>query len=263
MAAPVAIVDSDNAGNTGATQDEQLFTPAMNLSTATSVTLEFDEFFRWFENSLSEFGDVDVRSSATDGAWVNVLRQVGAASANPDHKSIDVSAQAAGATGVQVRFHYYNAQFEWYWQIDNVRVDFVAPGACSNVVCLRPSGTIKPVADGSTGTPMRASRVGAAGSTINLTWDVATCASSDHHVLFGSLATVASSTVSGSVCDLGSSGAVTWPGVPAGSLWFVVVGDNDATVEGSWGKMTSGERGGGTASGLCGMAGRDNSGTCP
>jgi len=34
-------------------------------------------------------------------------------------------------------------------------------------------------------------------------------------------------------------------------------------VEGSWGKMTSGERGGGTASGLCGVAGRDNSGTCP
>jgi hypothetical protein len=59
MSAPVAIVDSDNAGNTGAQQDEQLITPAMDLSTTTSVTLTFDQYFRWYVNGLVEVADVE------------------------------------------------------------------------------------------------------------------------------------------------------------------------------------------------------------
>jgi hypothetical protein len=110
---------------------------------------------------------------------------------------------------------------------------------------------------------MTASRADASGTTINLTWDVATCSSSDHHVLYGDLANVASSTVSGSACDRGTSGSVSWTGAPAGNLWFVVVGDNNAATEGSWGTMTSGQRGGTSASGQCGMTTRDNAGTCP
>jgi hypothetical protein len=74
---------------------------------------------------------------------------------------------------------------------------------------------------------------------------------------------VASSTVGGAVCDLGATGSASWTGVPAGNLWFVVVGDNDAASEGSWGTKTGGERGGTSASGMCGMTTRDNSGTCP
>ena len=263
MSAPVATVDSDMAGGTGATQDEQLITPAMNLAAATNVTLQFDQYFRWFEDGLAEVADLDVRSSLTAGAWVNVLRQQGAASTNPDHRTIDLSALAAGATGVQVRFRYYNARYEWYWQVDNVKVDFLLPSVCTLHACPATPGSVKPVADGSFGTAMRGSRADASGSTIALTWDVATCSSTDHHVLHGSLANVASSTVSGAVCDLGSSGQATWSGVPAGSLWFVVVGDNDAVTEGSWGMMTSGERGGTGASGRCGSTARDNAGTCP
>jgi len=110
---------------------------------------------------------------------------------------------------------------------------------------------------------MKGSRGDPSGSTINLTWDVATCTSTDHHLLYGALATVASATVGGASCDLGATGSASWTGVPAGNLWFVVVGDNDATSEGSWGTKTGGERGGASASGLCGMTTRDNSGTCP
>jgi len=263
MSAPVAMVDSDAAGNTGATQDEQLITPLMNFAAATSVTLQFDQYFRWFEDGLAELADVDVRSSATGGAWVNALRQQGAASPNPDHRTIDLSNQAAGANSVQVRFHYYNARSEWYWQVDNVRVDFTLPPACSQHACAAAPGIVKPVADGSFGTAMRGSRADTPGSTIGLTWDVTTCASTDHHLLYGNLSTVAASTVSGAVCHLGASGAATWSAVPAGSLWFVVVGDNDAVTEGSWGMMTSGERGGTLASGRCGLTARDNAGTCP
>lgn len=122
----------------------------------------------------------------------------------------------------------------------------------------------KPVPDGSFGTAMKASRADATGSTIAVTWDVATCASADYHLLFGDLSSVASLTVLGAACDLGTTGSATWSSVPAGSLWFDVVGDDNATVEGSWGTDGHGaERRGVTPSGQCGLVVRNNSGTCP
>jgi hypothetical protein len=261
---PIAIVDSDFAGpGAGITQDEELITPAINLTTATSVTLHFDQFFRWFDLNQAEVADVDVRSSLTGGAWVNILRQQGDSSPNPDHQALNITAQAAGAPNLQVRFHYYNAHYEWYWQLDNVSVDFTVPGGCSQTTCNAAPNVVKPVADGSFGAPMTASRGDASGSTIHLTWDVATCASSDHHVLYGNLANVASSTVSGASCDIGISGTTTWSSVPAGNLWFVVVGDDNATTEGSWGTTSTGQRGGAVSSGQCGLTSRNNAATCP
>jgi len=123
---------------------------------------------------------------------------------------------------------------------------------------------VRPVADGSFGTAMKGSRANAAGSSINVTWDVATCSSADHHILYGDLANVASAAVTGASCDLGFTGSASWTGVPAGDLWFVVVGDDNAATEGSWGTVGSGaQRGPGTASGQCGLAILNTSGVCP
>jgi hypothetical protein len=111
---------------------------------------------------------------------------------------------------------------------------------------------------------MKGSRLDPAGSSIAVTWDVATCASADHHILYGDLSNVASLSPTGAACDLGTTGSATWTAVPAGSLWFVVVGDDNAVTEGTWG--TDGntpQRGGTTPSGFCGLTVRDNSGTCP
>jgi len=262
LAAPFAIVDSDAAGAIP-TQDEELLTPVMNLQTAATVTLQFDQYFNRFSGGLAEIGDVDVRSSLTGGAWVNVLSQQSASSPNPDHKTIDITAQAAGAATAQVRFHYYNAQYEFFWQVDNVKVGTTAPAGCAQSVCAAPPGAARPVPDGSFGTAMRGSRANDAGTVINLTWDVATCSSNDHHVLYGPLASVATATVSGSWCNLGTTGSATWNGVPAGNLWFAVVSDNNQTLEGSWGTTTGGERGGSNASGQCGLTARNNLATCP
>ncbi len=264
MFLPVTTVDSDNAGP-GASQDEGLITPLLNLTPAAAVTLQFDQYFRWHSGGQNEIADVDVRSSATGGSWVNVLRQQGAGSANPDHKTLDISAEAAGAPDAQVRFRDYDGSNEWYWQLDNVKIDTSAPGSCDMPVCaVSQPGNAKPVADGTFGSAMTGSRADAIGSTIDLIWDVATCASSDHHVLYGPLASVATATISGAFCDLGASGSAVWTGIPAGDLWFVVVGDDNATVEASWGKDKSGaQRGGTTASLQCGTTTRDNSGTCP
>jgi hypothetical protein len=112
---------------------------------------------------------------------------------------------------------------------------------------------------------MRASRANKIGTSINLSWDVATCSSSDHHVIYGNLATVSSLAVSGAACNIGTSGTALWTSAPFGtSIWFVIVGDNNATTEGSWGTDGNGaQRGGSTVSGRCNMTTRDNSGSCP
>jgi hypothetical protein len=259
LAAPVAIVDSDSAG-TAATQDEQLVTPVLNLATAISVSLEFDQFFRWYADGQAEKADVDVKSAATGGAWVTVLSQAGASSPNPDHKTINITAQAAGAADVQVRFHYYSAGFEWWWQVDNVKVTFV-PGSCSMSSCSAPPAAPPPVPDGTFGSPMRASRNG---SAIDLTWDVSSCTGPDYHVLYGALSSLSSYAISGSTCNLGTSGASSWPAVPAGNLWFVLVSDDNASVEGTWGENSAGApRGGTSSSAQCAMTARSNAGTCP
>lgn len=135
---PFAIVDSDWAGSSNGVcaMDEQLVTPVLNLSSASTVTLRYDHYFRYASSFASEIGDVDARSSKTGGAWVNVRRYQGASSPNPQSVSADITSQAAGAADVQVRFHYYNALWEWYWMVDNVGVDYVAcplPGAPSGV----------------------------------------------------------------------------------------------------------------------------------
>ncbi len=126
ITAPFAIVDSDNAGSS-ASQDEELISPVIDLSSATSALLEFDHYFQWFSGSLDEIGDVDVRSTLTGGSWVNISRNQGASSLYPAHGQIDITAQAAGASDVQVRFHYYQGQNEWYWMVDNIRVSGTAP----------------------------------------------------------------------------------------------------------------------------------------
>ncbi len=262
MAAPTPIVDSDAAGQSpGILQDEQLISPALDLSGATAATLQFDEYFDWYSGNRDEVGDVDVRSSATGSAWTNVLRHEDASTPNPSHPVLDISAQAAGATFVQVRFHYFNAHYEWYWQIDNVKVSFTGPGSCAQHLCTAVPSGAKPVPEGAPGIPLRASK--AAGGGIALTWDVSTCSSADHHLLYGDLTAVASMVTLGAACDLGTTGTATWTTVPAGSLWFAIVGDDNASREGTWGQASSGPRGGIQPSGRCGMSTRDNSGTCP
>ena len=109
---------------------------------------------------------------------------------------------------------------------------------------------------------MLASR-GLSATEIGLTWDISSCAAVGHHVVYGTLATLPTYQVAGGVCGLGTSGSFTWTGVPAGDLWFLVVGDNGLTTEGIWGSSSSGPMKGQTPSGVCGMATRLNLTTCP
>jgi subtilisin-like proprotein convertase family protein len=124
--------------------------------------------------------------------------------------------------------------------------------------------TPPPVPDGTTGQGMRATRTNPSGSAVHLTWDVSTCTASNYHLLYGSLSSVATHVLAGGVCGLGPLGVYDWSGLPGGNIWWLVVSDDSAGKEGSWGKDGSGAPiGGTTPSNLCGNSSRTNSGTCP
>ena len=131
LTAPVVIVDSGFA-NSDAIQDEQLVTPVLDMSAALGATIDFDEYF----NTLGDAaGDVDVKSSLTGGIWTTVLRNMNATTPNPNHRTVNITAQAAGASDVQIRFHYYSYGVDWWWMVDNVRVTASVPAGCNAAVC--------------------------------------------------------------------------------------------------------------------------------
>ncbi|MCA1726368.1 MAG: carboxypeptidase-like regulatory domain-containing protein [Actinobacteria bacterium] len=113
-----AIVDSDNYGPAGL-QDTELISPVVDFSKVTSeVRLEFDTDFRYYGGTTSEIADVDVSNDGGE-TWTNVWRKT-EEYRGPKHESLDVTDLAAGKPDVQVRFHYYLANWAYWWEVDNV-----------------------------------------------------------------------------------------------------------------------------------------------
>ena len=243
-----ASVDSDCAGSVG--MDEELITPVIDLSAAWTASVEFDHFFDRYQ---LELGDVDVRSSLTGGAWVNVARY-NATNTNPTHEAYDLTAWTAGASDVQLRFRYHGANFEWYWFVDNVVVSFTAEGSCETLVCPAEPGAPWPVPG------LSVARMDPAGGRLMLSWDDR-CGPVAAKVLYGPLDQVASLTPSGHVCALANPHLLD-PS-PGGDLWFIVIGEDGAGVESSWGTSSDGERNGLSASGTCGSTVKDITAVCP
>ncbi len=76
-----------------------------------------------------------MKSSRTGGVLVNVVHLAGSSTPNPNHRTVDISPQAAGASDVQIWFHYWNGQYAWYWQLDNVTVTWTGAVGCNMHVC--------------------------------------------------------------------------------------------------------------------------------
>ncbi len=109
-----AIIDSDKYGSGGA-QDTSLVSPVVDLTAVTAPVIRFNQDFNWLGG---EKADVDL---SIDGGttWTNVLTQ-----ATADARGVKEIAipQAAGKSAVQVRFHYYVASYDWWWEVDNVLI---------------------------------------------------------------------------------------------------------------------------------------------
>jgi photosystem II stability/assembly factor-like uncharacterized protein len=113
-----AIIDSDCEYTSG-TQDDILYSPFLDTSSASRLTLKFDHQFRWYPGGQEEHGYVYVYSSGTNYAWVQVADYTGQ-DFGPESVSLDLSAYRG--TSFILAFYYTNAAYEWYWALDHVWV---------------------------------------------------------------------------------------------------------------------------------------------
>lgn len=224
--------------------------PAIDLSDPflANVVLEADILY---DHDGNETGTIEVwDGSQWDVVWTDPNTDV------DTRVVIDVSAQALGNPAFRVRFNYQSANLDRWFSVDDVRIGV-------DLVC-ETAPAPAPAPDGASGTaPLRGRSLSVLGDSIEVTWDAAACASPGFNLLYGDLADVATHALSGSECGLGGSGAYVWSDVPAGDLYFLVVGTDGATTESSWGEGTLGERHGLTPSGECGIDSKTVAGTCP
>ncbi|WP_460664915.1 S8 family serine peptidase [Kribbella swartbergensis] len=108
-----AVVDSDKYGS-GGSQDTSLVSPVVDLSAVAAPVIRFNQDLNWLGGEKADV-DLSIDGGAT---WTTVLTQ---AADTRGVKEIAIP-QAAGKPAVQVRFHYYNASYEWWWIVDNVLI---------------------------------------------------------------------------------------------------------------------------------------------
>ena len=168
-----------------------------------------------------------------------------------------MTAYAAGNPNFQVRFNFHDAD-QWF-SVDNVTVTADIENVCTTVVGPVPA----PSGAGST-SPLHGDRLALNGDQIGVSWDAGSCTAAGYNLLYGDLANVATNTLSGSQCAMGTSGSFTWNGVPVGDLFFLIVGTDGSGTESSWGASNPfGERNGVSSSGECSVTAKDISGSCP
>jgi hypothetical protein len=108
------IVDSNYAG--AVDMNEQLITQNIDCTGLTGVKLRFKHDFKYY---ATEIGDVDIRVNG--GAWQNLASYQGANYSGLVELALS-GFGADGAASVQIRWHYYNANWDWYWGVDDVQI---------------------------------------------------------------------------------------------------------------------------------------------
>jgi hypothetical protein len=185
-----------------------------------------------------------------------------------DYQWLEDGVPIVGATNATVAVSHSSTQSHVY----NCRV--TDADLCSEVVDgldavgeWSPCSPVVTVPDGSEGgtSPLRVGRVG---QDLSLSWDTATenCASPDYHLIWGWGGDLDAYGVSGADCSLDASGNHLWTTAPVTMLdwiWFLVVGDDGATVEGGWGVDSSSDPRSTEASGQCGTLLLDNAACIP
>jgi hypothetical protein len=175
---------------------------------------------------------------------VNVFRNELISSNNPDHRTLNITAQAAGAADVQIRFHYYDAEWEFWWEIDNVKVTYQSPSACNQTSC----GSLALPGEVPTSSLRWTSHS-------SMAWSAVATASS-YNVYRGVLADMpkllnvnVDSCLRATATDPSASGLVESP--PLGTIYWWLIRAANEVGEGSPGFATAGPRT------------QDNSGSCP
>ncbi|MDR7381833.1 S8 family serine peptidase [Promicromonospora iranensis] len=112
-----AEVNSDGYGDDG-TQDTTLTSSSYDLTDVEAPLLTFDQSYL----ATGDFADVDV---SVDGGetWETALHQT----SDAEGRAIVALTGAGGESDVRVRFHYGDAAFGLWWQVDNVSIGQCLP----------------------------------------------------------------------------------------------------------------------------------------
>ena len=114
--------DSDAAGSS-ATQDDYLISPIIDCSAYTTVTLQFYNDYKPYDETSSEGAYVDV-SNDGGSTWTNVYHNYQTTVAQTE--TLNITSIAAGYSQVQIRWHYV-ASWDWHWGVDDVLVTGTVP----------------------------------------------------------------------------------------------------------------------------------------
>ena len=114
---PFAIADSDRCGS-GSTLDTIMSTGLLNFTGLISPTLNFNTDYY----DIGTGGDQAQVDISTDGGatWTNLLTW------DTSHRGPLLVTQAltgaAGDNDTQVRWHYVNGTYDWWWEVDNAAI---------------------------------------------------------------------------------------------------------------------------------------------
>jgi hypothetical protein len=122
----VAIADSDYYDE-GIMDTELRTLPFSVASTALTYLVFKTDYVSWDV----DVADVDLSISGGGGPWINLWRRQSVDYPGPVSELIDLTPLAKGQSNVVVRFHYYDADDDFYWQIDDVAI-LVEPDSNTN-----------------------------------------------------------------------------------------------------------------------------------
>ncbi len=129
--------------------DTELWTPSLDISSYDDPELSFRSDMRHYESGGSEYWAVD--ASVNGGAsWTNLLYRSGVSYRGPELIRIPLSA-VSGATNLVIRFHYGDADYDYWWQVDDVLLSACAPPATPTPIL--PTATPTPTQAPPTATP--------------------------------------------------------------------------------------------------------------
>lgn len=115
-----ADANSDEVGSYD--MDTELRTPLLDFSGKANLWLVFK--YDWYVYSAggNEIADVDISLNGSAGPWTNLWRKTNSSSdRGPKTAVIDLSAYG-GQSNVMLRFHYFNANNDWWWQVDDFQI---------------------------------------------------------------------------------------------------------------------------------------------
>jgi N-acetylneuraminic acid mutarotase len=132
----------------GTKEDTSLVSPVVNLSKQTSPEISFDTWYQEWPSGQTANVDLSLDGGQT---WSTVYT-FGNVGPTDGPVTIPIP-QAAGHADVQVRFHYSNNGYGWWWELDNI---FIGTQKCSATPGGLVAGT---VTDNNTGDALNGATV--------------------------------------------------------------------------------------------------------